>query len=164
MTDTTAQTIIPTAPPADDTSGDRRSPEVSSAGGAKPSRASSEVLEKPERRTFTADYKQRILAEADACSEPGCIGKLLRREGLYSSHLSKWRAEREKAILDGLSKQRGRKRQEKNPLTDENARLQGEVQRLQARLTQAEAIIDVQKKLSQLLGLSEMPAIAGKSS
>ena len=163
MTDTTAQSIIQTAPDADYTSAVRRTAEVSSAGGAEPSRTSSEVLEKPERRTFTADYKQRILAEADACSEPGCIGKLLRREGLYSSHLSKWRAEREQAIRNGLSKPRGRKRQEKNPLADENTRLHTEVKRLQARLTQAEAIIDVQKKLSQLLGLSEMPTEAGKS-
>ena len=71
--------------------------------------------------------------------------------------MSKWRAEREQAILDGLSKQRGRKPLAKNPLADENARLQDEVQRLKARLAQAEAIIDVQKKLSQLLGLSAIP-------
>jgi transposase-like protein len=129
---------------------------VSSAGGEEPSRITSEVLEKPARRTFTAEYKQRILAQADACSEPGCIGKLLRSEGLYSSHLSKWRADREQAIHAGLSKQRGRKPLSKNPLADENARLQDEVQRLQARLTQAETIIDVQKKLSQLLGLNAM--------
>jgi transposase-like protein len=134
MTDITAQTTTQTAPNAEDTQEARRATEVSSAGGAEPSRTSSEVLEKPERRTFTADYKQRILTEADACSEPGCIGKLLRREGLYSSHLSKWRTEREKAIHAGLDKQRGRKRQDKNPLADENARLQAEVKRLPAIL------------------------------
>lgn len=164
MTDTTAQSIHQTAPNAEDTQGARRATGVSSAGGAEPARIRSEVLEKATRRTFTADYKQRILAQADACSDPGCIGKLLRSEGLYSSHLSKWRAEREQAIRAGLSKPRGRKPQEPNPLAGENARLQAEIQRLQMRLTQAETIIDVQKKLSQLLGLSEMPAAVGESS
>jgi transposase-like protein len=125
---------------------------------------STEVLAKPERRTFSAEYKQQILNEADACCTPGCIGQLLRREGLYSSHLSKWRAEREQAIRVGLSKPRGRQRQEKNPLADENARLQREVQHLKTRLAQAETIIDVQKKLSQLLGLTEIPSEAGRSS
>jgi transposase len=122
------------------------------------------VLEKAARRTFTAEYKQRILAEADACSEPGCIGKLLRSEGLYSSHLSKWRNERQQAIRARLPKQRGRKLLDENPLAAENARLQAEIQRLQVRLTQAETIIDVQKKLSQLLGLSEIPAHTGRAS
>ena len=145
MTDATAQAIPQTAP------------------NAEPARIRSEVLEKAVRRTFTAEYKQRILAAADACSEPGCIGKLLRGEGLYSSHLSKWRDEREQAIRAGLSKQRGRKPLDKNPLADENARLHSEIQRLQARLMQAETIIDVQKKLSQLLGLTAMPT-SGESS
>ena len=145
MTDTATHLISQTAPPAEDTQGARRATEVSSAGGAEPSRITSEVLEKAARRTFTAEYKQRILVQADACSEPGCIGKLLRGEGLYSSHLSKWRAEREQAIRAGLTKQRGRKPLDKNPLVDENARLQDEIQRLQARLTQAETIIDIQK-------------------
>jgi transposase-like protein len=115
----------------------------------------SEVLEKSARRRFTAAYKRRILSKADACTEPGAIGELLRREGLYSSHLSKWRVQREAAIQEGLSKQRGRQRLEKNPLAGENARLQKENQRLQASLTQAKTVIEVQKKLSQLLGLSE---------
>jgi transposase-like protein len=158
MTDTTAQSIPQNAA---DTQGARRATEVSSASGAEPTRISSEVLEKAARRTFTAEYKQRILTQADACSEPGCIGKLLRSEGLYSSHLNKWRTEREQAIRAGLSKPRGRKPQESNPVAEENARLQGEVQRLQTRLMQAEAIIDVQKKLSQLLGLGEISASSG---
>lgn len=157
MTDTTAQSISQAASNAEDTQDARRAAEVSSAFDAEPSRITSEVLEKAARRTFTAEYKQRILAQADACSEPGCIGKLLRSEGLYSSHLSKWRSEREQASCAGLSKPRGRKPLDKNPLAAENARLQDEIQRLQVRLTQAEAIIDVQKKLSQLLGLGEIP-------
>jgi transposase-like protein len=145
--------------PAVDTQGARRATEVSTAGEtAKPSaRIVSEVLEKAARRRFTADYKQRILAEADACTEAGEIGKLLRREGLYSSHLAKWRALREEGILEGLSRARGRKPIEKNPLAEEIARLQKENQQLQTHLFQAQTIIDVQKKLSQLLGLNVMP-------
>ena len=122
------------------------------------------MLEKPVRRRFTADYKQRILTEADACTEPGDIGKLLRREGLYRSHLSKWRVLREQAVHEGLSNRRGRKAQAKNPLAHENALLQKEVKRLEDRLTQAHTIIDVQKKLSQLLGLNETLASNGHSS
>lgn len=148
MTDTTVQTHSEVAP-----------------GGAKPaSRITSEVQEKPVRRRFTAEYKESILAEADASTKPGDIGEMLRREGLYSSHLSKWRAQREEAVREGLSKRRGRKSQDKNPLAEENARLQKEINRLQERLTQAQIIIDVQKKLSQLLGLNETPALKGKSS
>ena len=104
------------------------------------------------------------MTEADACIESGDIGKLLRREGLYSSHLSTWRAQREQAVHEGLSKQRGRKAQDKNPLAEENVRLQKDIKRIQERLTQAETIIAVQKKLSQLLGLNETPAHDEKSS
>lgn len=118
-------------------------------------RQETEVLEKASRRRFSGEYKQRILNEADACQEPGQIGALLRREGLYSSHLSKWREQSNAAQRAALEPPRGRKPREKNLLAEENTRLQQEVQRLQARLTQAQAIIDVQKKLSQLLGLDE---------
>ncbi len=106
-----------------------------------------EVLEKPVRRRFTVQYKAKILAEADACTEAGQFGELLRREGLYSSHLTTWRRQRDKGALVGLTpKQRGRKARPKNPLADEVARLQRENQRLQEQLRQAELIIDVQKK------------------
>ena len=142
-----------------------QSQDVATAGGAESvSRISSEVLEKTARRRFTAEYKQRILTEADSCTEPGDIGKLLRREGLYSSHLSTWRARREQAVREGLSKRRGRKVQDKNPLVVENARLQKDIKHIQERLTQAETIIEVQKKLSQLLGLNESLENDGKSS
>jgi len=165
MTNTTLQSQPQDVAAAGDTQGARRATEVSPAGGAESaSRISSEVLEKSARRRFTAEYKQRILTEADSCTEPGDIGKLLRREGLYSSHLSTWRARREQAVHEGLSKRRGRKAQDKNPLAEENARLQRDIKRLQKRLTQAETIIEVQKKLSQLLGLNENPANDGKSS
>jgi transposase len=142
-----------------------QSQDVATAGGAESvSRISSEVLEKTARRRFTAEYKQRILTEADSCTEPGDIGKLLRRGGLYSSHLSTWRARREQAVREGLSKRRGRKVQDKNPLVVENARLQKDIKHIQERLTQAETIIEVQKKLSQLLGLNESLENDGKSS
>jgi len=115
---------------------------------------SPEVLERPVRRRFSVECKARILAEADACTEPGMLGELLRREGLYSSHLSTWRRQRDEGALAGLKpKQRGRKAKPKNPLTDEVARLQRENQRLKTRLRQAELIIDVQKKVSEMLNI-----------
>ena len=106
-----------------------------------------EVSEKPVRRRFTVEYKLRILAETDGCAEPGQIGEVLRREGLYSSHLSNWRKQRDQGVLAGLTpKRRGRKAKRKNPLAEENARLQRENRRLEEKLRQAELIIDVQKK------------------
>jgi transposase len=111
-----------------------------------------EVMPKAKRRKFSAEYKRRILEEADSCTEPGQIGALLRREGLYSSHLTTWRRQRDRGLIQALSpKKRGRKR--KDELEREVARLQRENARLQASLEQAEMIIDVQKKLSKLLGL-----------
>ena len=111
-----------------------------------------EVLPRAERRQYTAEYKLRVLEEVEQCTVPGQIGALLRREGLYSSHLSKWRQQRAEGQLQALSGQkRGRKAQEVG--ADEFARLQRENERLRARLEQAEMIIDVQKKLSRLLGL-----------
>ena len=113
-----------------------------------------EVLEKPVRRRFTVQYKAKILAEADACTESGQLGELFRREGLYSSHLTTWRRQRDKGTLAGLTpKQRGRKARPKNPLADEVARLQRENKRLQEQLRQAELIIDVQKKVSEMLNI-----------
>ena len=115
---------------------------------------SPEVLEKPARRRFTVEYKAKVLAEADACTEPGMLGELLRREGLYSSHLSTWRRQRDEGALAGLTpKRRGRKAKPKNPLADEVARLQRENERLREKLRQAELIIDVQKKVSEMLNI-----------
>jgi transposase len=112
-----------------------------------------EVVPKAKRRKFTAEYKRRILEEADNCTEAGQIGALLRREGLYSSHLTTWRRQRDRGVAKGLSpKKRGRKR--KDELEREVARLQRENERLQASLKEAEMIIDVQKELSRLLGLA----------
>ena len=111
-----------------------------------------QVSEKARRRHFSAEHKLRILKEADSTPR-GEIGSLLRREGLYSSHLSKWRAQREAGALRALSKKRGRK-----PRRDAGAeRIAGllrENERLRRKLTQAETIIEVQKKLSQALGIT----------
>ena len=112
-----------------------------------------EVVPQAKRRQFTAKYKLRILEEADRCTERGQIGELLRREGLYSSHLSKWRQQRARGQLQGLApKKRGRKGQD--PSVAELARLRRENERLRVQLEQAEIIIDVQKKLAKLLGLN----------
>jgi len=109
--------------------------------------AETEVVAKAERRRFTAEYKLRILQEADECSS-GEVGALLRREGLYSSHLTNWRRQREAGQLLGLEpRKRGPK---PDPQAEEIERLRRENERLQLRLQQAEAIIDAQKKLAQL--------------
>jgi transposase-like protein len=114
--------------------------------------ADPEVPEKALRRRFTAEYKLRVLQEVDACSEPGEIGALLRREGLYSSHLVVWRRQRAEGTLEGLRpRKRGRKPQPINPLAKKVAELERKNKRLEKRLKQAEIIIDVQKKVSQIL-------------
>jgi transposase-like protein len=114
-----------------------------------------EVVPRAKRRRFSAEYKLRILEEAEACSERGQIGSLLRREGLYSSHLTTWRQQREQGQLEALSpKKRGRKPSVDEALAKELAELKRENQRLENRLQQAETIIEVQKKLSGLLGLT----------
>ncbi len=114
----------------------------------------SQVTAKAKRRRFTAEYKRRILREADALAETGGIGEMLRREGLYTSHLSGWRHERERGELEGLTaKKRGRKGRPDKELVAENERLVRENARLSKRLAQAETIIDVQKKVATLLGI-----------
>lgn len=112
-----------------------------------------EVVEKPKRRRFTAEYKLRVLREADACTA-GELGALLRREGLYSSNLTAWRRQRAKGELAALSpKQRGRKAKSSDAKTKRLAELEQENQRLLQRLKQAEAVIEVQKKVAALLNL-----------
>ena len=114
-----------------------------------------EVVPMAKRRRFSAAYKLRILEEADASSGSGQIGALLRREGLYSSHLTTWRRQREEGQLAALSpRKRGRKLSVDETLAKELAELKQDKQRLQTRLQQAETIIEVQKKLSGLLGLT----------
>lgn len=110
-----------------------------------------EVLPKAQRRQYSAEYKRQILAEYEACHEMGEKGALLRREGLYSSHLTTWRRKRERSELEGLTSQK------RGPKADiqaiENARLKRENERLRKRLEQAELIIEVQKKVSQILSI-----------
>jgi transposase len=114
-----------------------------------------EVVPMAQRRKFSAEEKLRILEEAEACTEPGEVGALLRREGIYSSYLSKWREARDRGRLSAESDQkRGPKPASDARLRRELVRLQRENEQLQARLEQAEAIIEVQKKLSGLLGPS----------
>jgi len=116
------------------------------------------VPEKPVRRRFTAEYKARILQEADRLTQPGQLGALLRREGLYSSNLCVWRKQRDEAALTGLvPKRRGRKPDLNAPLVAENQRLVREVARLHRRLRRTEVILDVQKKLSEILGIELAP-------
>ena len=112
-----------------------------------------EVPAKAARRRFTAEYKLRILKQADACTELGKLGELLRREGLYASNLTTWRRQRDEGVLSALKpKKRGRKELVRNPLIEENEKLRRDNERLMERLRRAEIIIDVQKKVSQMLG------------
>ncbi len=108
-----------------------------------------EVPPRAQRRQFTAAYKQRILEEADRCTAPGELGALLRREGLYTSHLSKWRRQRDAAVEAALNQKRGRK--PADPLNVEVNRLRRENARLQQDLDRAERVIEVQGKVSALL-------------
>lgn len=114
----------------------------------------SEISAVATRRTFTAEYKRDILQQAAACTEPGAIGALLRREGLYSSHLTTWRQARERGELAGLrGRGRGPKGRKKMVSAHEAERLEREVTRLKQELHKAQTIIGVQKKLSEMLGI-----------
>ena len=113
-----------------------------------------EVTTKARRRRFTAAEKLRVLKEADRCTKPGALGALLRREGLYSSHLSAWREARKRGELAGLTpRARGPRPQRPDPRDRRIAELERETRRLQARLERAEGLIEVQKKVAQLLGV-----------
>jgi transposase len=114
----------------------------------------SEVATKAQRRRFTAAYKLRILEEVDACAEPGEVGRILRREGLYSSLLATWRKARRDGALEGLEKKRGRKPKDRNPLTKKVEQLERENVRLRSKLKKAETILEVQGKVAGLLGFS----------
>src|SRR5512135_3716812 len=121
-----------------------------------------EVLAKATRRRFTAEYKLKILREAEACTEPGAIGALLRREGLYSSHLTTWRAQRARGELAGLTpKKRGPAPKPQNPLAAKVATLEREVARYKVRAERAEALVELQKKVAELLGTAR-PQTNGK--
>ena len=132
-----------------ETEGARRASGVSATGaGDVPD---PEVVEKPKRRRFSAEYRLRIVREADACKAPGEVGALLRREGLYSSLLSAWRRQRDAGALANLrSKKRGPKAKPVDPRVN---RLERENVRLRRQLEQAETIIEIQKKVAGILGI-----------
>jgi transposase len=113
----------------------------------------SEVVAKAKRRSFTTEYKQRILQEAEVAAETrGGLGTLLRREGLYSSLLAYWRRERAEGIREALTPRKRGPKSKRNPLEEENLKLQRQVGQLTEKLRKAEIIIDVQKKVAALLG------------
>ncbi len=113
-----------------------------------------EVMAKATRRQFSAAYKLKVLREAEACTQPGAIGALLRREGLYFSNLRTWRAQRQAGELGGLApKKRGPTPQAKNPLAARVVALEREVTRYKARAERAEALVELQKKVAEFLGI-----------
>ncbi len=118
--------------------------------------APTEVSARPRRRTFTADYKRRIVREADSCHKPGEIGALLRREGLYSSHLTEWRRARELGQLAGETRPRGPKPQLPDPRDLRIAALERENALLQERIRRAGLLVELQKKLSLLLEMAPL--------
>ena len=121
-----------------------------------------EVAEKPVRRRFSVEYKRKVLREADGCVRPGEVGALLRREGLYSSHLRTWRAARERGEISGLApKKRGPKTVVKDGRDRWIVELEREVRWWQARAERAEALVELQKKVSSLLGMA-LPEPEGK--
>jgi transposase len=140
------------------------SKEASVNQGATLSLPDPEVPAKAVRRRFTAEYKLRILKQADACLESGSQGALLRREGLYASSLNAWRRQRDCGITSAMaSKKRGRKEPLRDPLLIENEKLRKQNEHLSSRLRQAEIIIDVQKKISNILEAPTPPEEGGKS-
>jgi len=111
-----------------------------------------EVVAKATRRRFTVEYKRKIVREADACKTSGAVGALLRREGLYSSHLTTWRAARERGELAGAAKKRGPVRRVADPRDKKLAEQAREISRWQKRAARAEALVELQKQMAALLG------------
>lgn len=133
-------------------SAERAVGERSDLGAARPSREGvpdPELVQRAKRRRFTAEYKLRILKQADACTLPGEIGALLRREGLYTSHLTAWRKQRDAGALAGLERTRGRK--PADPRDAENAALRRRAERAEAELDKARRVIEIQGNVSALL-------------
>ena len=137
-----------------ETEGARRATGVSNNNSAHHDTPDPEVSGKATRRRFNAQYKLRILQEADNCTSFGQIGALLRREGLYSSNLTTWRCQKERGSLDALSpKRRGPKKKVSDLTTRHNVELELENRNLRQKLKQAETIIEVQKKISEILNI-----------
>jgi transposase-like protein len=144
-----ATPIVVDGPAAQRSEAEQREAERSAAAGPSTTRPDPEAVPRAKRRQYPAEYKKRILAEADAAREPGAIGALLRREGLYSSHLTHWRQQRDA----GLAPQQRGPKPKHDPLFEEVRKLKMLNDRLAKRLAHAELIIDVQKKVSLLLGI-----------
>jgi len=123
--------------------------EAAAGGGVPVELPDPELVERPLRRRFTAEYKLRILREAEACGRPGEIGALVRREGLYSAHLSKWRQQRDAGALEALGRPRGRRPADRREL--EIAELRRRVERAEAELAKARRVIEIQGNVSALL-------------
>lgn len=130
------------------------SPTKSAGGHIRQSIPDPEVSMKNGHRRFSASYKIRIVREADACIKLGEVGALLRREGLFSSQLADWRRQYRKATEAALADDKRGRKPSRNPLTDEVERLQRELDRTQKKLKRAETIIEFQKNLSEMLGIS----------
>lgn len=137
------------SPGAERSETERSDAERSVAPGETKTVPDPEVVVRAKRRQYTTEYKKRILAEADSANEPGAIGALLRREGLYSSHLTHWRQQRDL----GLAPHRRGPKPKHDPLSEEVRKLKQQNGQLAERLARAELIIDVQKKVSLLLGI-----------
>ncbi len=147
------QPIFPVSPKAtEERSDERAGGETVHLSSTPESVPDPEIEARPARRRFTAKYKLAILEQADACSSREEVGSLLRREGLYSSHLSNWRLARRRGSLAALGKRRGRK-PKRHPLESKVARLEREKTRLENELHRAQLIIDVQRKVAGLLGI-----------
>ena len=115
---------------------------------------SPEVREHPQRRRFSADYKRRILREIEAATQPGQVGAILRREGLYSSNIQRWRQQRERAEIESLNaRKRGRTSTRAEALVAHNKELERKVRKLEKRLQHAELLLDIQKKISEITGI-----------
>jgi transposase len=153
-----SDSLIPSPPPSSGSvgsEGERSEPERATEPDDGVATPDPEVVQRAVRRHFTATYKQRILSEVDAAADTRTIGRILRREGLYSSHLASWRKTRDQSQRVALEpKKRGPKPIPKNPLQAENAKLTRENARLNKKLRRAELIIDLQKKVSQILGIT----------
>ena len=131
--------------------GDRSATDGKTGAARKP-HPDPEVVAQAKRRRFTAEYKQRILADADRAKGSGGVGALLRREGLYSSLLTTWRRERDAIVLQALAPQKRGPKSKRDPIAEENQQLRRETLQLKEALRKAEIVIDIQKKVAALLG------------
>jgi len=152
--------VMDLTPRVEEMEGARRATGISSTAalrgsGIKTAVPNPEVPEKASRRSYTAEYKRRILREAEGCKEQGQVGALLRREGLYSSNLTAWRHQVERGTLDALSsKKRGPKARKPDPSVRRITEQENEIQKLRVRLKKAEFIIEAQKKITEIFQLS----------